>query len=235
MTAKVVAVVNQKGGVGKTTISMNLAAGLQDVGFNVLLVDADPQESTLKLTSNASTEMPFPTPVVSLASANSAIPQVLKQHLKNYDVIVIDGPPSHTAVQTRASIASSDLVLIPITPAPGDLLSTVETCKLVSDVDGEYGRKTPSFVLVNRYEQTTISKVIVDAVEEKTERPLMQTKIGKRTVFVSAPALGLPARALGDKAANAEVDALVTEVLGLLGLIVPPAAEEGAPTQAVSQ
>ena len=99
---------NQKGGVGKSTLSTNAADYLHRQGFKTLLIDADPQGTTNDWAARRD-EMPFP--VMALARNNMA--QEILGHAVNYDHVVIDGPPRAEAL-SRAVIIASDLIVIPI-------------------------------------------------------------------------------------------------------------------------
>lgn len=210
MVAKIIAVVNQKGGVGKTTVSLNLACSLVRRGFRTLLVDADPQETSIK---RAAANADYPVAVISLASVGNKITHMVKLHMDNYDFIIIDGPPSHTAPQTRAAVSVADLTLIPLQPSTADLDSTVETCALLNEVYGEQEFPTPTLIVVNMLERTTMSKVILAEAEAKTGYPLAKTKWMRRTSYKEAMALGIPMEEYSDAQAAEEVAQLAEEVI----------------------
>src|ERR1700675_1577485 len=111
----VIALLNQKGGVGKTTLSVHLAAALA-TGKRVLLVDADPQRSALDWSAQRQAEKMFP--VIGLPTKN--LYRELAPMSKDYDWIVIDGPPRANDI-AKAAIAASDLVIIPVQPSPFDV------------------------------------------------------------------------------------------------------------------
>jgi chromosome partitioning protein len=119
--AKILAVVNGKGGVGKTTTAVNLAAILAEQK-QVLLVDADPQGSATWWIERSETKMAF-----ALAKEND--PKRLEglHDISNYEIVVVDTPPALRSEALKIVIAAADYLILPTPPAPMDLSVLIET------------------------------------------------------------------------------------------------------------
>ena len=121
----IIAVVNQKGGAGKTTIALNLAAALAAEGRRVLLIDADPQQTA----QDWAAVRPTPPPFQVVGLAKPVLHRDLPRMAGDYDHIVIDGAPRNYEV-ARSAIAAADLVLIPVQPSGADFWASRETVGL---------------------------------------------------------------------------------------------------------
>lgn len=120
---KIISVANQKGGMGKTTITMQLAAALSR-RHRVLVVDVDPQQSTVWWAENADRHLPFD-------FAGSQHPSVLSRlsHLADeYDFVMVDTPGSLEDPHTLEVVVDvSDFVIVPLAPEPLAVEPTMRT------------------------------------------------------------------------------------------------------------
>ena len=111
----IIALVGNKGGAGKTTLAVNLAAGLARQQ-SVAVIDADPQGSALQWRAIAGDASAPP-----VAAAEADLQRQAFKLLQDYRWVVIDCPPSVHAPQTGAVLGFGDLALIPVQPSPMDL------------------------------------------------------------------------------------------------------------------
>ncbi|WP_421655954.1 AAA family ATPase [Leptothermofonsia sp. ETS-13] len=120
---KILVVLNGKGGVGKTTTAINLAATLSE-NNRVLLVDADPQGSATWWVERGNKAMGFDL-------AKETDPTLLRKlrDLDNYEVVVVDTPPALDSDALAAVVPAADYVVLPTPPAPMDLAALIETVR----------------------------------------------------------------------------------------------------------
>lgn len=123
----VISVLGQKGGSGKTTISLNLARGLQLSGANVIVIDTDKQGSSRDWHSTNEGSL---FPVIGMDRANTLDKDI--KNLGNFDIAIIDGSPQLKDMAI-ACIKVSNVILIPIQPSQLDIWATSDLLELISE------------------------------------------------------------------------------------------------------
>lgn len=127
----IVALLNQKGGVGKTTLALHLAGEWALHGRRVTLVDADPQGSALDWSQQRAREnVSRLFGVVGLA--RDTLHREAPEIARTADHVVIDGPP-RVAGLMRSALLAADLVLIPVQPSPLDGWASAEMLALLRE------------------------------------------------------------------------------------------------------
>lgn len=204
---KVIAVLNQKGGAGKTTIATHLARAFQLEGLDVLLVDSDPQGSARDWAAVREDQ-----PVTVVGIDRPTIERDLK-NLARKDLVVIDGAPQAADLAVSA-IKAADFVLIPVQPSPYDIWATADLVELVKQrIELTDGKLRAAFVVSRAIKGTKIGAEISAALEGYG-MPVLDSRVIQRVVYPGTAAAGssvLDAEPSGD-AAN-EIRALANEIM----------------------
>lgn len=210
MTATVFAVCNQKGGTGKTTLTMNFAVGLSKIG-RTLVIDADPQGSAGQWAGLSPEDKPFPVSVIALAGSLSREIHPFRQ---DYKYIVIDCPPTlETEVTTQAMMAA-DIVLIPTLPSPIDLWASVRLANTIDQIKMTKP-EFKAYLVINQLEpRSAISRGMQQALSE-FDIPALENHIRRRAIYRNSALEGVSVYCMGKRAEPAvqEVTAIIEEVL----------------------
>lgn len=204
----IIGALNQKGGVGKTTLSVNIAAALAHSGARVLLIDADPQGSSLDWSAAREGDPIFSVVGLPRASVHKEIGQVGQ----GYDHIIIDGPPRVTDL-ARSAIMASDLVLIPVQPSPYDVWAADEVVKLIQEATVYKENLKSAFVVNRKIANTAIGRDVGEALAAY-EMPILTSTVTQRVIYAEAAAQGKAVFEIDTAGpAAAEIAALVAEIL----------------------
>lgn len=208
----IISVLNQKGGVGKTTIALSLAAYLSKKS-KVLVIDADPQNSSTNwYLSNDEEEVKFTVTSLSHKKIHLEIEEIKKE----YDYIVIDGPPRTTEV-VRSCILSSDLILIPCTPSVYDIWASQETVKIIEEALSFKENIEYTFLINKKIVKTAIGRDAVKTLRD-LKVPILKSHICQRVAFAEAAAQGKTVLDIEPKGKSSlEIEKLIKEILKKYG------------------
>ncbi|MBS7812759.1 ParA family partition ATPase [Roseococcus pinisoli] len=179
--AVIIAVAQQKGGAGKSTLAANLAVALGFPGKKVVLLDSDPQQSLVRwygLRAEGTAPLEFE------ASSGWRLSSAIDRHRRSADFVVLDTPP-HADTDARIAVRAADIVLIPLQPSLPDLWAAEATIKLAED------EKKPYRIVLNRMPPTGRLRDVVTAELARRKAPVMKETLGNRSAFATAFALGL--------------------------------------------
>jgi chromosome partitioning protein len=206
----IVALLNQKGGTGKTTLALHLAGRWAMQGKCVTLVDADPQGSALDWSQQRAREgVPRLFGVVGLA--RDTLHREAPELARSADHVIIDGPP-RVAGLMRPALLAADLVLIPVQPSPLDGWASAEMLALLTEARIYRSGIVARFVLNRCGARSIIARETVETLAEHDPPPLRST-IGQRIAFATAAGHGRLAMELdGAGAAAREIAALTDEI-----------------------
>lgn len=178
------AVINQKGGSGKTTLAVHLACYLADQGKTVAFVDGDTQRSATKWLDRTA-------PNIRQVTADTAesLVHTLQAFREEVDVIVADGAPRLNE-STKVLMYMADRILVPVCPSPIDLLATIETKQAIDLVqEARTADGLPPLwvrLILNRVRSVSEQGKIVSQVLRNLGIDLAEQSLGLRDAYVKA-------------------------------------------------
>ncbi len=206
-----IAFVNQKGGVGKTTLAVNVAGYMARQGLKVLFIDADPQQSALDWAGARNGECPFsivgmPRPVI-----HKELPKLET----GYAHVIIDSPPSVHQL-TQSIVGASDVVVVPVQPSPYDVWAAEAVLRVIDDASAVLNPQLKTVFAINRkIVNTAIGRDIVGALANYG-KPVMAAHVCQRVAFAESAAQGKTVFEIDEQsAASHEIIALTNEILNL--------------------
>jgi chromosome partitioning protein len=209
MADRIIAVINQKGGTGKTTLALNLAAGLARRG-STHLVDADPQRSISQWVAMAPNQASLPPVIQTERDASATITKLAGTHR----YVVVDCPPAVQGELVASVMRSVHVVLIPVLPSPIDLWASVDMATAVGKAK-RHNAGLLAYLVLNQLESRNALSCDMHEAMAEFDVPVLQAGMQRRAAYRSAAVEGVSVYGLGKRAQTAveDIEAIIEEVL----------------------
>lgn len=206
----VVAFLNQKGGVGKTTLATNVATKLHLGLSKVLLVDSDPQGSARDWHEAGNSELN----VIGMDRPKS-LEKDLKAIAQGFDWVIIDGVPQIKEMSV-AAIKCADLLIIPVQPSPYDILATIDLVDIIKARQQMTDGKPKAYFCVNRkIANTSLGKEVFPTLRQ-LGLPVMESSTTQRVAYSENVSQGKTVFDTGNTQAIEEITNIVNEMKKIL-------------------
>lgn len=206
---------NQKGGVGKSTLTINLAVAWQQEGLSVVVIEADPTiHTSSRWAEDREAEGHSSIPVLRKAGQ---LKKTLLDLSHNYDVVLVDSAGKDSP-ELRSALLAADVLLIPVPMSQTDVDAVVDMQRDVIDVASEYNPKLTSVVVLSRITTHPWSTEAEDARAFLGERiEVLPTVIYDRKAYRKGLNEGLSVMELSDSKASWEIKNLAQRVKEIAG------------------
>jgi chromosome partitioning protein len=206
----IIAILNQKGGVGKTTLATNIASKLHLEKNKVILIDSDPQGSARDW--HAAGNNDFPVVGIDIPTLEKDVAKIAGQ----FDWVIIDGAPQ-LADMAISSIKCADLVIIPVQPSPYDIWASADLVDIIKQRQQINNNKPKAYFCISRkITNTTLSKEVFEALNGYG-LPVMKSGTAQRVIYAQSAAAG---ESIFDTSKNADSVNEITNIVNEIKEIV---------------
>ncbi len=204
---KVLALLNEKGGAGKSTCAINIACALHRQGKRVVLIDADPQGTARDWREASPPGLDLP-PVVALDR-----PELLLSSIKTLaaDVAIIDTPAKAEKMAANV-VRIADVAIVPVQPSGADVWASAAAVKLIQSKRDIGGQIEAAFLPTRVSASTKLSKQILAGDWNEYGLDMLDTAISNRVSYAQALTDGVSVYETRDGEAKAEIDLIVQEL-----------------------
>lgn len=208
--AKVIAILNQKGGVGKTTIAANMGVSIAGTGHSVLMVDSDPQGSLRDWS-----EVNEGKSLTVIGLDRETLAKDIESVKASYDFVIIDGR-AKAEKMAGAAIRVADLVLIPVAPSALDIWGAFDITEAIAARHEVTEGKPHTFFIVNAATKNTKLIEEIKPAAEQTGFKTLNTVLYNREIYKQTMGEGLSVHGSKNADALEEIENLTTEIMEIL-------------------
>ncbi len=203
----IISLVNQKGGVGKSTTAINLAASLARKNCKLVFIDTDPQGSAVRwhtIENNKAFEIKHhPRPIYH---------QDLNELAWDYDHVVIDAPPANGDI-TQSILAVTDLAIIPLSPSPVEMWSCDKTLEMINKQEKQSTSLKSKLLVCRKIPGTKLGREARGAMGVFAT-DIFETELCQRVAYIEAMNAGVSVMQYApDSKAAREVENLSQEII----------------------
>jgi len=209
----IITLAHQKGGVGKSTLAINLYGYFAQAGYKTALIDIDPQGSITSLLQTFGGEGGRER-VALIERAGFSGYEELARRVEGEEIVLIDTPP-YLSKELQQVLALSHLVLIPCKASPLDALAVVQTVALVKDEQARNPALAAAFVLTMTIAGTGFPKQIREHLS-RHGLPILKAEIANRVAYARSLLFSNSVLGEADGKARDEITQLGQELIGLL-------------------
>jgi chromosome partitioning protein len=211
----VIGITNLKGGVGKTTLTQNLAVAYAHQGKRVCIIDADKNQNSLEWSGARRSNLPEV--VVMGCTEPRALNKLVDTQKEIYEIVLIDGTPDLGEMTTRIMLAS-DLLLVPLLPSGHDFRSMVLLLQRFEQAKG-FKPELPAYFILNKFDERVNFHADMVELLGNYDIPILTARVKSRIAYAQTGVSGMGVLEWTDQKAIEEIEALANEVLAKAVLI----------------
>jgi chromosome partitioning protein len=209
----IISVTSLKGGVGKSTITQNLAVCFAHSGYKVCIADADANQSALRWSSLRDEEnLPL---IPAFGTPEKTLSSNIKRLNDDYEIVLVDGTPSLDRVTSKI-ILLADLVLVPILPSGLDIWATEQFLERLADAREQKESAIPAYFLLNQFQSNLNLNKEFREVLNDTGIPVLDSVLRTRVAYREAVIKGLGVYEFKDEKAKSEFIELYNEIVAIV-------------------
>lgn len=220
MVAKIIAACHQKGGAGKSTLTMQIAGTIgRKNRYKVLVVDADPQGTSTVWSSSALEGNPFPAQVAGLGAAGSRVHKEIQKYQNDFDFILIDCPPAVDSLVPQSALLVANLVIVPCIPSPPDIWAAQGIVRLIESL-AVLNEGLISRLIINQQQNGTLLSREVELLLKEFGIEIAKSRLSQREVYRQSALYGSTVHHFSPRAKEAvtEIESLTNELCSILGV-----------------